>query len=162
MRAALAREQVLEALNRERSLLLNRKGKNLLNDELRAKFDLLDAPADFAQRSAILSWAVDQMRTQVIDHLELTGYMDKLQESERVELLDELNQIQSQSSEQLFKLHEDQKNGQLIEENHYMKGLLSQIEKLRDKVSLASIEADLLKMMKEHNAKVDEFTRKFD
>lgn len=71
----------------------------MLSDELRAKFDLLDGPADFTQRSAILSWAVDEMRSQVLDHLELSGFMDKLSEVERVDLIDELNQIQSDSSD---------------------------------------------------------------
>lgn len=123
----------------------------MLSDELRAKFDLLDGPTDYAQRSAILSWVVDEMRSQVIDHLELSGFMDKLSEIERVDLIDELNNIQSDSSDKLFKLHEDQRNGVLIEENEYLQPIIHQIEKLRDKVSLASVEADLFKMMKEHN-----------
>lgn len=39
---------------------------------------------------------------------------------------------------------------------------MNQISKLREKIRLVSLEGELIQLMRQHNNKVDEFTRKFD
>ena len=39
---------------------------------------------------------------------------------------------------------------------------MNQISKLREKIRLVSLEGELIQLIRQHNSKVDEFTRKFD
>lgn len=78
-----------------------------------------------------------------------------MNDREKAEFLDQLNDIQGQASQELFEVG---KPGT----SETAQALLDQISKLRDKISLVGLEHDLIKMMRGHNRKVDEFTRKFD
>lgn len=61
---------------------------------LKDKFDQLKKPLNFQQRSDILSWVVDKMRSDVINHLEKSGILRKMDPHEEKLLLDEINIIQ--------------------------------------------------------------------
>ena len=97
----------------------------------------------------------------MIEHLELSDNWDKLGEGEKMALIDELNAVQQESATALTELVKSKEEGRFVQ-TVPIQELMAKIAALKDKVSLVSLEEDLLKLIKSHNAKVDEFTRKFD
>jgi hypothetical protein len=45
---------------------------------LKDKFDQLKKPLSFQQKSELLRWAVDKMRSDVINHLDKSGMLRKM------------------------------------------------------------------------------------
>ena len=85
-----------------------------------------------------------------------------MNEQDKLALIEELNQIHTKCSDQLFKLHNDRAKGQLVEENEHLVTLLDEIKSYRDRIDIIQIERSQIEMIREHNQKVDVFTQKFD
>ena len=61
-------------------------------DELKEKFEKLkQANLTFQERSDLLSWFVDSMRVQVLDHLDEA--LQTMDERSKADLIDELNEL---------------------------------------------------------------------
>jgi hypothetical protein len=89
----------MEDLSSEFSLFEPKKGdkpsainKKDLPKNIAKKFDMLKSSSlSFQERSDLLSWFVDSMRVEVLDHLE--EQLESMDEGRKQDLIDELNSI---------------------------------------------------------------------
>ena len=80
------------------------------------------------------------MRIEIINHLEDTEILATIGESEKQAILDEIDDIQRLSKDELFHLHRAQKEGKLVLSNEYLETLLNDIDKFSAKLDIVEIE----------------------
>jgi hypothetical protein len=61
---------------------------------------------DFHQRSELLSWFVDSMRSEVLNHFETENLLQDMENSEKMKLYSTIDQIVEKSRTTLFEMHQ--------------------------------------------------------
>ena len=49
--------------------------KKFLAEEVKEKLELLSASTDWEEKSSLLQWSVDSLRSDILDNLEAEGHM---------------------------------------------------------------------------------------
>lgn len=114
----------------------------------------------FQEKSDLLSWFVDSMRTQVISHLEEKEVLQAMDEDQKLDLIQELDDLHKKCADQLFEMHQTNAKGELVQQNQYLKGLFKEIQDFKEKIDIVQIKKSQLDMIQFHNSNVDVFSRK--
>lgn len=128
-----------------------------LPPEINEKFELIKKPLDFHQKSELLSWFVDSMRAQVLNHFETENLLNEMEDSEKVKLYSQLEQIVEYCRSQLFDMHQKNQQGTYVQENENTLELQQKIADLKSRIDIIRDEKKQLMMIKAHNQKVDAF-----
>jgi hypothetical protein len=90
--------------------------KSLLSDDLQGKFKQLEDCQSFEEKTECLTWAVDAMRSDILDHFEAAGVLEDMDDKEKQAILKQIDDTQLQCKDELFKMHKDNAEGKLVEE----------------------------------------------
>jgi len=64
--------KVMKELEDKSGLLFKKK---FLAEEVKEKLELLSASTDWEEKSSLLQWSVDSLRSDILDNLEADGHM---------------------------------------------------------------------------------------
>jgi len=78
----------------------------MLSQELQDKFALLDQPLDFHARSELLSWFVDNIRDEILNHFEANSLFKGMNKDDAASFFASLDHLQNKCREDLFNLHQ--------------------------------------------------------
>ena len=117
--------------------------------------------ASFEEREQSLKWAVEEMRSEVLEHLEASEVYQDMTETQKMHVLQQIDGVHHACKDELFQMHKDQADGKYVEKTPSFAKLLQQIESLKNKIQIVEAERELLGMLQAHNEKVDRFTRRF-
>lgn len=95
----------------------------------------------------------------VLNTLEEKDILQSMNEDNKLDLIEELDELHKKCSDQLFEMHNSNSKGELVQQNDYLKNLFKEIEDFRDKIDIVQLEKTQLDMIKFHNNKVDVFAR---
>jgi hypothetical protein len=62
--------------------------KSLLSKELQDKFTEMKNCTSFEEREQVLRWAVEEMRSEVVEHLEASDALQDMSESQKMRILE--------------------------------------------------------------------------
>lgn len=136
----------------------NEIDRTILPIEIQDKFALLESVLDYKSKSDLLSWFVDSMRVQVLNHFDKEGTLKDMPDNEKMKLFSQIDAVQKNCKKELANLHIANKNGTLVEDSPVLASLRGEINALKSKIDIIQIEKQQLEMIKEHNSKVDDFT----
>jgi len=111
----------------------------------------------YDEKVNMLEWFVDQMRNQVLNFFAESEYLKDLDEVESTLLLNEIEKIHKDCQNQLFKIQNDKALGNQQIVTADLEVLFSEINDLSSKLNIIELEKSHLKMIREHNSKVDMF-----
>jgi len=132
-----------------------------LPEDIQAKFEKLGSPLDFHAKSELLTWFVDSMSSEVLNHFETSGLYNEMTEPARLQLIEQVEALQTRCRSALFDLHKSNTNGTLVQDTEFLTAMKEDIQQLRERVDLIKIEKSHLSMIKDHNSNVDQFTKTF-
>ena len=88
----------------------------------------------FEEREEVLRWAIEEMRSEVFEHLEASDAMQDMSESQKKHILQSIDDLHSQCKDELFQMHKDQAEGKYVEKTPSFVKLLKQIDSLKSKI----------------------------
>ena len=68
--------------------------KKFLADEVRDKLDKLIKTTDWNEKSTLLEWAIDSLRSEILDSIELGGHLQEMSENEQMQIMEVIDSIQ--------------------------------------------------------------------
>lgn len=110
--------------------------KSLLSKELQDKFTEMKNCTSFEEREQVLRWAVEEMRSEVVEHLEASDALQDMSESQKMQILQQIDDLHSQCKDELFQMHKDQAEGKYVEKTSSFTKLLKQIDSLKSKIQI--------------------------
>ena len=113
------------------------KFKSQLSDELLQKFEELQADKmSFAQKTELLSWFVDSMRTEVHQYFDETNLFNAMTGEERIELCAELDKIHETCADLLFEMTNKRAKGKLVEHNKRFTEIAESVQNFKKRINL--------------------------
>ncbi len=76
------------------------------------------------------------MRVMVINTLEEKEILQAMDENQKLDLIEELDELHKKCADQLFEMHNSNAKGELVQQNDYLKNLFKEIEDFRDKIDI--------------------------
>jgi len=93
-----------------------------------SKFDKLDEPMSYSERSKLLSWFVDSMRSEVHQYFEVSNLFNSMTGEERIQLCADLDRIHQNCADLLFEMTNNKNKGKLVQEDRQLSELHKKVK----------------------------------
>ena len=137
--------------------------KSELSEELLQKFDQLKQDnMSYAQKTDLLSWFVDSMRTEVHKYFDETNLFNAMTGEERIQLCADLDAIHQDCADLLFDMSNKKAKGKHVENTKRYSEMIEAILNFKDRINLIQTQFRMLEMIECHNSSVSRLTSKYD
>jgi hypothetical protein len=111
--------------------------KSQLSEELLQKFDeLKQENMSYAQKTDLLSWFVDSMRTEVHKFFDETNLFNAMTGEERIQLCADLDVIHQDCADLLFDMSNKRAKGKHVEHTKRYTEMIETISNFKDRINL--------------------------